>query len=229
VTPFRADPRAGTITGVTAKAYLPLALLGFACARVEQPGEEDPRPLHERPYELFVGRAPEADLTVALAVLDGEVIGYSCGGDATFATRSRWFCGPDGSGPGGVGLRIFRDDWVLEGTFSEDGMSGTLLQVDREPIAFLAERQDERSRADLYVVDSVGECSTGVIALDPGPGREPEVTGASCVEGIYGQVTPIHPLDWGGDSLRIDLGVPGSAVATASRVRFGDPNEDPGP
>ncbi len=191
----------------------------------------DSRPLRDRGYELYTTEVPEAGFVLAFGIFDHEVISYACGADTARLAHSRWFCGRDDSGPMPGTLRIFRDDWVVDASLDGGGvLSGTLRQEGGEPIPFEAFRESSRSRSDLYVGGSIGPCATGVIVLDRGENSVPSVFGTYCEDGLFGQVTPVSPADWGADRLRVLASTPdGERMRAVDRIRFGDPLEDPGP
>ncbi|NUP12842.1 MAG: hypothetical protein HOW73_42935 [Polyangiaceae bacterium] len=181
-------------------ASVALCVLGVACADPQLPD----RPPEQGVYvtQTTTNRGP---IAIAIAIENGSVVAYTCGGQENLVDHTRWLDGAlDPSGT----FSLDRDGVHLEGRVTDEGAEGTFVDAAGEEVPWSA-APVVGDDSGLYVgVDS--GCSTGVVVVDDGD-ESPFVQGAWCNEqGQRLQVTPILPLELeaGAFEVRIDGLVP---------------------
>jgi len=189
--------------------------LGLGCTG----GDEDffVPPDGELDGTLYVGDVEGSDAVIAFAVRERNVVGYVCGGEATFASLSRWFCGEANAVDGGLDIVVHEAGWTLDAQIDDTTVRGTLRNPDGSELAIVASRAADG--AGLFA-NEVGGCSTGVIAFAPEGDAEPEVHGTFCADefDLFEQVTPVRPYDDRDNALNVLVGA-GAAPMTVYRVQ----------
>ncbi len=107
---------------------------------------------------VYVGSVEGTDAHVALLVENGQVLGYSCGGNSTWASHSSWFPMNDQSVLGDGSFKLTgQKGHVLQGLYSADTAEGTLTLPDGTALAWSAEVAAENTSAGLYLLNEKGE------------------------------------------------------------------------
>jgi hypothetical protein len=107
---------------------------------------------------VYVGHVTGTDAQVALLVENGQVLGYTCGGNATWASHSSWFPMNDKSVLGDGSFKLTgANGHVLQGLYSTDAAEGTLTLPDGTELAWSAEVAKEDTPAGLYLLNEKSE------------------------------------------------------------------------
>jgi hypothetical protein len=107
---------------------------------------------------VYVGKVASTDAQVALLVENGQVLGYACGGNVTWATHSSWFPVNDESVLGDGSFTLTgANGHVLQGLYSADLAEGTLTLPDGTELAWSANVVDENTPAGLYLLHEKSE------------------------------------------------------------------------
>jgi hypothetical protein len=103
---------------------------------------------------VYVGTIDDSDAQIALVVEDGKVLAYTCGGNATWDTHSSWFPMNDQSltGQGTFELTGAKGH-VLQGIYSTEGATGTLILPDGNKLVWTAELASDTTPAGLYLLN----------------------------------------------------------------------------
>lgn len=186
-------------------------------ASSESPAEVDASPtasqdrrqslnLVQRAFEggrVYATTLPDWDAMIAIAVgPEGRFDAYVCG-DSTFDTHSTWLCG-DLLPRASIGTVAIGSEpgWTLRATVEADAVRGAIESPGEAAIEFVALAASEGSLTNIYENGDVG-CRTGVIAIEE-PGQEPQFAGTWCAPGgLFGQVTPLRPVDLAAETLRV--------------------------
>jgi hypothetical protein len=136
----KAKPFGGTMVMlIRQKVLMVLALLALAQAYAAP--------------TVYVGVVEGTDARVALLVENGQVLGYACGGNATWSTHSSWFPTNDESVLGNSSFELTgANGHVLQGLYSPDAAAGTLTLPDGTELAWSAEIAAENTPAGLYLL-----------------------------------------------------------------------------
>jgi hypothetical protein len=103
---------------------------------------------------IYVGKVAGTDAQVALLVEDGQVLGYACGGNATWATHSSWFPTDETSVLGDGSFTLTgANGHVLQGLYSADSAEGTLTLPDGTQLAWSATIASKDTPAGLYLLN----------------------------------------------------------------------------
>lgn len=103
---------------------------------------------------VYVGHVDGTDAQVALLVENGQVLGYACGGNATWATHSSWFPMNDKSVLGDGTFKLTgANGHVLQGLYGADAAEGTLVLPDGTELAWSAEVTNDNTPAGLYLLN----------------------------------------------------------------------------
>ncbi len=107
---------------------------------------------------VYIGKVAGTDAQIALLVENGQVLGYACGGNATWATHSSWFPTNDKSvlGDGSFTL-IGANGHVLQGLYSATTAEGTLVLPDGTERSWSADIASENTPAGLYLLHEKSE------------------------------------------------------------------------
>jgi hypothetical protein len=163
-----------------AGAFALIGAIVSSCA-----GDSEPR------VASYVGGVTAGDAKIALVVDEeaGRFVLYVCGGDATYATHTRWFAGEIADAT----IEANKDGWSIAGDVWSDGAMGSLVDPSGNRIQWSAGIAGGTTISGLY--DTMDEgCRTGVIVIDDGRGA-PIVQGTWCnADGLREQVTPISPV-----------------------------------
>lgn len=146
------------------------------------------------PAAVYTGTLPGTDAVFALSWSGNDVVSYVCGGDETYATMSRWFCGEPGTGSGGPYFYRQFDGWVLDVSIGDATLEGTLQAPSGEVYPVSARAAPEGTIAGLYAPSEVGGCETGVVVRQRTADDTPVVQGTSCEHDRFEQVTPVLPV-----------------------------------
>jgi hypothetical protein len=103
---------------------------------------------------VYVGHIDGSDAQVALLVENGQVLGYACGGNATWSTHSSWFPANTESVLGDSTFTLTgANGHVLQGLFSAEAAEGTLTLPDGTDFAWSATVAAENTPAGLYLLN----------------------------------------------------------------------------
>jgi hypothetical protein len=115
---------------------------------------------------VYVGTVDNSDAKVALLVEDGNVLGYACGGNATWSTHSSWFPVNDASVLGDGSFKLSgANGHVLQGLYSDDSAAGTLTLPDGTELAWSATLAAENTPAGLYLLHEKSEESEDLVGF----------------------------------------------------------------
>lgn len=149
----------------------------------------------------FVGLSADSDVVFAAVEEDGAVRAYTCGGPATYDSRSRWFEGDlDASGA----LSIAKQGWTLQGSLEGSSPKVELTPPSGEPVSFAVRPADGALEGLYDAVDS--GCRTGAIVWVEGGATR--LQGTWCDDADhFAQVTPVTPIEARdqGIAVRVDL------------------------
>jgi hypothetical protein len=103
---------------------------------------------------VYVGAVEGTDANVALVVDNGQVLGYACGGNATWSTHSSWFPVTADSVLGDGSFKLTgAKGHVLQGLYSADAAEGTLTLPDGTELPWAAEVATDNTPAGLYLLN----------------------------------------------------------------------------
>jgi hypothetical protein len=103
---------------------------------------------------VYVGAVEGTDAQIALLVEDGQVLGYACGGNQTWASHSSWFPVNEQSVLGDGSFKLTgANSHVLQGLYGADTAEGTLTLPDGTALSWSAERAAENTPAGLYLLN----------------------------------------------------------------------------
>jgi hypothetical protein len=103
---------------------------------------------------IYVGKVAGTDAHVALLIENGQVLGYACGGNATWATHSSWFPTDETSVLGDGSFELTgANGHMLQGLYSADSAEGTLTLPDGTELAWSATVAGENTPAGLYLLN----------------------------------------------------------------------------
>jgi hypothetical protein len=140
----------------------------------------------------YAGVLEGSDAVAAVAISGDAVALYVCGGDTSYATRSRWYTGTRAGGQVDVAST---DGGTAHVDIGDTELTGTITEPGAQPFAFRLDMMRAGGPGGLYFVVDSG-CRTGVVVLDHGAMTEPTVQGTWCsAADIFAQVTPITPID----------------------------------
>lgn len=150
----------------------------------------------------WVGAASDSDVVVAVAEVEGGgLVAYVCGGEATFATHTRWFQADSAEGGG---FEAARDGWTVAGEIDGEAASGTITGPAGEALSFSASAVDEGAALGLFAVEDSG-CRTGAV-VQAGADGEPWLQGTWCdEEDHFAQVTPVAPIELTDRGIRVQV------------------------
>jgi hypothetical protein len=115
---------------------------------------------------VYVGKVADTDAQVALLVEDGQVLGYACGGNATWATHSSWFPVDDESVLGDGSFTLTgATGHVLRGLYSANAAEGTLTLPDGTELTWSAEVASNDALAGLYLLNEKSEDAETLIGF----------------------------------------------------------------
>jgi len=151
----------------------------------------------------YVGNVLDSDddTSIGVVVQGRDVAAYICPDHPAAESYPGWLVG-ELDGADDSSLRLERDGWLLEGSWSVTDASGTLASPEGAVSAWYA--PPAQDNADLYGAYDEG-CMTGVIVVSAAP---LDVRGAWCnAAGLVRQVTPLQdPWTSDGDlEVRVDL------------------------
>jgi hypothetical protein len=107
---------------------------------------------------VYVGNVDGSDAKVAFVVEDGKILGYTCGGNATWSTHSSWFPMNDTSVLGDGSFELTgANGHMLQGLYSADAAEGTLSLPDGTELAWSATIAAENTPAGLYLLHEKSE------------------------------------------------------------------------
>ncbi len=140
----------------------------------------------------YAGALEGSDAVAAVAVSGDTVALYVCGGDTSYATRSRWYSGTRVGDEADVAST---DGGTAHVDFGDTEITGTITEPGAQPFAFRLDMMRPGGPGGVYSVVDSG-CRTGVVVIDHGAMTEPTVQGTWCSsQDIFAQVTPITPVD----------------------------------
>jgi hypothetical protein len=160
------------------------------------------------------------DAKVAIAFDGANVAAYVCGGDASYATMTRWFLGAsDPSQFDGA-----RDGWSIHGTTDPHAeWHGTLTSPDGTIYTWHTGTIADEGSIGLYdVMDD--NCRTGAMVWTDSSDHQTHVQGTWCssvgvLAGRYEQVTPVRPVERVDSTLELLVNLPtGARDLVAQRV-----------
>lgn len=153
----------------------------------------------------FVGDIPGTDVRVAV-IRDGDRIAlFFCGGDASFATSTKWIR----TSAEGAAFTVADGGWTAEVSIDGAAVTGTVDRGDGVPVAWQAARVDEAGLPGLYEAEHEDGRVGVIVGLD-GAG-EPVAQGALVSATIAAQVVPIAPLERVADRVQVKVLLPDGA------------------
>lgn len=115
---------------------------------------------------VYVGNVDGTDAKVAIVVEDGNVLGYACGGNATWSTHSSWFPTNDKSVLGDGSFELTgAGGHVLQGLYNSEAAEGTLTLPDGTELAWSAQVAEENTPAGLYLLSEKTDNVEDLIGL----------------------------------------------------------------
>jgi hypothetical protein len=193
----RRPVRRAPASGIHEAMVFPFRSQVLFCAALLAPGAAG----CSRSY-TWVGAVPETDALAAIAVDDGALRAYVCGGPLTYATLTRWY---EGQVEGQGSFNVTSGEWTMTGGVSDTNAFANFFDGSSQALFLEAEMVDD-GLSGLYSVEDSG-CHTGVIVMDNGAGA-PILQGTWCDEqGHRAQVTPVAPIELvdGAIHVQVDL------------------------
>jgi hypothetical protein len=107
---------------------------------------------------VYVGTVEGTDAQVAFLVEDGQILGYICGGNQTWASHSSWFPSNDSSVLGDGSFKLTGENGhVLQGLYSADTAEGTLTLPGGTALLWSAQVAATDTSAGLYLLNEKSE------------------------------------------------------------------------
>lgn len=172
----------------------------------------------------FVGEVAGTDARLAVVTSQHHARLYFCGGDASYATSTRWLVAPfDASGA--IALGPPDAPWRIAASLFDGTIQGWIDRGDGEPVAFRGAAIAGDTLAGLY--EAMAPCGkVGVIVAQPASGIDPIAQGA-CIPadpaGRIVQVNPLMPLAARADG---SIAVMPAGAADSAFVRAASPPAD---
>ncbi len=115
---------------------------------------------------VYVGNVDGSDAKVAFLVEDGNILGYTCGGNVTWSTHSSWFPTNDQSvfGDGSFTL-TGANGHVLQGLYSANSAEGTLTLPDGTELAWSADVATKNTPAGIYLSHEKSEDEENLVGF----------------------------------------------------------------
>lgn len=156
---------------------------------------------------IWVGAVHDSDVRVALARRSGGTALFFCGGDTTYATKTRWFSSAE---PLDAPFVFTDAGWEVRGELQGERAEGSIREGDGAPEPWGALAVVPDTLAGLYE----GSAPCGKIALivtQPTPRATPSAQGACLPTDTTAspilQVNPVKPLTRGaGGAIRVRVG-----------------------
>jgi hypothetical protein len=137
----------------------------------------------------YVGAVPGGDEVVGVVSDGSQATFYLCGGEATFATHTRWFTGSVDD-RGEMSLSDRKGSWKVTGNLA---LGSGRITTDTHDQLLWSVRPAAGDAEGLYSATVAGSCRTGAVVGDFDGTGTVRMQGTWCDGQQYAQVIPIIP------------------------------------